>query len=49
MPKLTKVELLVEHLIKIISETNGITLADTLELAVMEETENHQIKKSHHF
>ncbi len=30
-----KIELLTEHLIKIISETNGIALADTLELAVM--------------
>lgn len=46
MPKLTKIELLAEHLIKIISETNGITLADTLELAVMGETENPQIKKT---
>lgn len=46
MPKLTKIELLAEHLIKIISETNGITLADTLELAVMGESENPQIKKS---
>lgn len=46
MPKLTKIELLAEQLIKIISETNGITLADTLELAVMGETENPQIKKT---
>lgn len=46
MPKLSKHELLAEHLIKIISETNGISLADTLELAVMGETDSPQIKKS---
>jgi len=46
MAKPTKVELLAEHLIKIISETNGISLADTLELAVMGETESPQIKKT---
>lgn len=45
MPKLTKIELLAEHLIKIISETNGISLADTLELAVMGEMDSPQIKK----
>jgi hypothetical protein len=46
MPKLTKIDLLAEHLIEIISETNGITLADTLELAVMGETEHPHVKKS---
>jgi len=46
MPKLTKIELLAEHLIKIISETNGITLADTLELAVMGENDNPQVRKT---
>jgi adenosine deaminase len=48
MPKLTKVDLLADHLIRIISETNGITLADTLELAVMGEAkcENPMVKKS---
>lgn len=35
MPKASKTELLTEHLIKIISETNGISLSDTLELALM--------------
>lgn len=45
MPKLTKIELLAEHLIKIISETNGISLADTLELAVMGDMDSPQIKK----
>jgi hypothetical protein len=45
MPKLTKIELLAEHLIKIISETNGISLADTLELAVMGDMDHPQIKK----
>lgn len=46
MPKQTKIEILAEHLIKIISETNGITLTDTLELAVMGETDSPQIKKT---
>lgn len=46
MPKLTKIDLIAEHLIEIISETNGITLADTLELAVMGETEHPHVKKS---
>lgn len=48
MAKATKTELLTEHLIKIISETNGISLADTLELAVMGETkdDNPLVKKS---
>ncbi len=48
MPKNTKVELLTEHLIRIISETNGISLNDTLELAVMGEFQDDQpaIKKS---
>jgi adenosine deaminase len=46
MSKPSKTELLAEHLIKIISETNGITLADTLELAVMGETEHPHVKKT---
>lgn len=48
MPKANKIELLTEHLIKIISETNGITLTDTLELAVMGEAgdDNPLVKKS---
>ncbi len=48
MAKTTKADLLANYLIKIISETNGITLADTLELAVSGESkeDNPQIKKS---
>ncbi len=48
MPKATKVDLLTDHLIKIISETNGISLLDTLELAVMGEAkdDNPLVKKS---
>ncbi len=48
MPKPNKIELLTEHLIKIISETNGISLADTLELAVMGDSrdDNQNVKKS---
>lgn len=48
MPKSTKVDLLTDHLIKIISETNGISLLDTLELAVMGEAkdDNPLVKKS---
>jgi len=48
MAKTNKIELLAEYLTKIISETNGITLADTLELAVMGEAkdDNPLIKKS---
>lgn len=46
MSKSTKIELLAEHLINTISETNGITLADTLELSVMGETEHPHVKKS---
>lgn len=48
MPKKDKIELLTEHLIRIISETNGISLADTLELAVMGEFKDDQpqVKKS---
>lgn len=48
MPKASKIDLLADHLIKIISETNGISLADTLELAVMGEAkeDSPQIKKS---
>jgi hypothetical protein len=43
-----KTELLTEHLIKIISETNGISLADTLELAVMGDArdDNPLVRKS---
>lgn len=39
MPKLTKAELLTDYLTRIISETNGITLLDTLELAVLSDSE----------
>ncbi|MFL5785020.1 MAG: hypothetical protein ACJ76H_10445 [Bacteriovoracaceae bacterium] len=48
MPKQSKIELLTEHLIRIISETNGISLNDTLELAVMGEfnDDNTSVKKS---
>lgn len=48
MPKATKTELLTEYLIKIISETNGISLSDTLELALMGDSKEDQplIKKS---
>jgi hypothetical protein len=48
MAKSSKIDLLADHLIKIISETNGITLSDTLELAVLGETkEDHpNVKKS---
>lgn len=48
MPKATKVELLTDYLIKIISETNGISLIDTLELSLMGESkdDNALIKKS---
>ena len=48
MSKATKVDLLTDHLIKIISETNGISLSNTLELAVMGEAkdDNPFIKKS---
>lgn len=46
MPKLTKIELIADHLIKIISETNGISLADTLELSVMGDDDHPQVKKS---
>lgn len=48
MPKNTRIEILTEHLIRIISETNGISLNDTLELAVMGEFADDQplIKKS---
>lgn len=47
MPKATKVDLLTDHLIKIISETNGISLLDTLELAVMGDSkdDNALVKK----
>lgn len=48
MPNNKKIDLLTEHLIRIISETNGISLSDTLELAVMGEfkDDHPQIKKS---
>lgn len=48
MPKATKVDLLTDYLIRIISETNGISLNDTLELALMGESkdDNSLIKKS---
>lgn len=48
MPRATKIELLTEFLIKIISETNGISLSDTLELAVHGESKDDTplIKKS---
>lgn len=48
MAKNSKIELLTEHLIRIISETNGISLNDTLELAVMGEFQDDQpaVKKS---
>jgi hypothetical protein len=48
MGKATKIELLTEHLIKIISETNGISLSDTLELALMGDSkdDNPLVKKS---
>jgi adenosine deaminase len=45
MPKITKVDLLTDHLIKIISETNGITLSDTLELAVLGNAKDEQLVK----
>ena len=46
MSKPSKIDLLAEHLIKIISETNGISLADTLELAALGEVDPPHIKKS---
>jgi hypothetical protein len=48
MAKTNKIELLTEHLTKIISETNGISLSDTLELAVMGESKDDSplVKKS---
>lgn len=48
MAKNSKIELLTEHLIRIISETNGISLNDTLELAVMGEFQDDiaTVKKS---
>lgn len=47
MAKASKIDLLTDHLIKIISETNGISLADTLELAVMGDSkdDNPLVKK----
>jgi adenosine deaminase len=44
----SKIELLTEHLTRIISETNGISLSDTLELAVMGEAKDDSplVKKS---
>lgn len=48
MPKATKIDLLTDHLIRIISETNGISLSDTLELAVVGDArdDNPLVKKS---
>lgn len=46
MPKQSKTELLAEHLIRVISETNGISLADTLELAVLGETDHAHVRKT---
>lgn len=48
MPKATKIELLTEFLTKIISETNGISLSDTLELALHGDAkeDNSLVKKS---
>jgi adenosine deaminase len=48
MPKATKIDHLTDHLIKIISETNGISLSDTLELSVMGDAkdDNPLIRKS---
>jgi adenosine deaminase len=48
MPRNSKIDLLTDHLTKIISETNGISLADTLELAVMGEAkdDNPMVKKA---
>ena len=48
MAKNTKIDLLTDHLTRIISETNGISLSDTLELAVMGEAkdDNPQVRKS---
>jgi adenosine deaminase len=48
MSKELKIDLLADHLTKLISETNGISLADTLELAVLGESQedNPEIKQS---
>jgi hypothetical protein len=48
MAKNSKIDQLTDHLIKIISETNGISLADTLELAVMGDSKDDlaAVKKS---
>lgn len=47
MSKQTKAELLADYLTKIISETNGISLLDTLELAVLSESdESNNFKKT---
>ncbi len=48
MAKNTKIDLLTDHLTRIISETNGISLGDTLELAVMGDSKDDQaqVKKS---
>jgi len=48
MPKASKIDLLTDHLIKIIAETNGISLVDTLELALMGESKDDQpiVKKA---
>jgi adenosine deaminase len=48
MSKASKIDLLTDHLIKIISETNGISLVDTLELSMMGDSKDDHplIKKS---
>lgn len=48
MPKASKIDLLTDHLTKIIAETNGISLVDTLELALMGESKDDQpmVKKA---
>ncbi len=48
MAKNSKIDLLTDHLTKTISETNGISLSDTLELGVMGESkdDNSHVKKS---
>lgn len=48
MAKTNKIELLTDHLVRIISETNGISLSDTLELSVMGDStdDNPSVRKS---
>lgn len=46
MPKSSKIEILTQYLIKLISETNGITLIDTLELALLGDSkDDHPLVK----